>query len=100
MLYCNGGCGDDWLDNQSGCQKADADAYCKLKLCDVDAVASSFEVTISTNNPGFACNGNGKNYGDWFGMTGVYFADDIKATHGSGQVVSNVRCQTLGKYNH
>ena len=94
MLYCNGACGDDWLDNRSGCQKSDADAYCKLKLCDTKAFSSTFAVTISTNNPGFACDTYGTNHGDWFGMTGVHFEDDIKSTHGSGSVVSNVTCLT------
>ena len=100
MLYCYGTCGGDWLDNQNGCQKADADAFCKLRLCDGDAFATSFDVTSATNNPGFACDGYGTNYSDWLGMTSVHFNDDIKTTHGSGDtdVVSNVRCQIPGKY--
>ena len=99
MLYCSGTCGDDWLDDENDCQKADADAYCKLKLCDENAFAGSFEVTTATNQPGFACTGSGMNYGNWFGMTDVYFGDDIESTHGGGKVVSNVLCQTPGKYN-
>ena len=102
MLYCEGSCGDDWLDNQYGCQERDADAYCKLKLCDGNAVATSFDITPATNNHGFACDGVGKNYGDWFGIHGVYFENDIGATHGQlpGSVVSNVTCQISGKYNY
>ena len=97
MLYCNGACGDDWLDAQDDCQKTDADAYCKLKLCNENAVATSFDVTIATNNPGFACDEYGTNYGDWFGMTGVHFEDNIRANHGRGSVVSNVKCQIPDK---
>ena len=100
MLYCSGSCGDDWLDNQKGCQQADADAYCKLKLCDENVFATSFEVTTATNKSGFACDGYGTNYGDWLGMTDVYFHDDIILTHGTGQVVSNVMCQKSGKFNY
>ena len=99
MLYCYGSCGDNWLDNQKGCQQADADAYCKLKFCDENVFATRFEVTASTNKSGFACDGHGTNYGDWLGMTDVYFHDDIKAAHGDGQVVSNVVCQKAGKFN-
>ena len=100
MLYCFGTCGDDWLDNQDGCQQPDADAYCKLKLCDGNAIASSFDITTSTNNPGFACDGVGTNYGHWFGIPHVYFDDDIRTTHGAADVVSNVMCQIPGKYNY
>ena len=98
MLYCSGSCGDDWLDNQKGCQQADADAYCKLKFCDENAFTTNFEVTEATNKPGFACDGIGKSYGNWYGMKGVYFDDDVKSTHGAGKVVSNVVCKTSGKY--
>ena len=100
MLYCNGEAGDDWLDNQHGCQQADADAFCKLKLCDEDAFASTFEVTPATNNPGFVGGFVGLKNGDWFGMTGVRFEEDIKRDHGSGDVVSDVTCQTRGKSNY
>ena len=100
MLYCHGTCGSEWLDKIKGCQRSDADAYCKLKSCGEDSVASSFEVTTATNNPGFACHGLGTDYGDWFGMTGVRFENDIKATHAAGKVVANVACRTSGKYNY
>ena len=105
MLFCAGSCGKH-LDNERNCQKSDADAYCKLRFCDEGAFAISFEVTDGTNKPGFACSGIGKNYGNWFRMTNVYFDDDIAKTHcggrctGNANVVSNVICQTSGKYNY
>ena len=91
MLYCNGDCGDDW-DGIDGCQRSDADAYGKLKLCDGAAYANLFEVGVSLHQPGFACNGIGENFGNWFGMMDVHFEDDLSSTHGSGSVVYNVNC--------
>ena len=98
MLYCNGGCGNIWLDDQEGCQKQDADAYCKLKLCDGDAVSTSFNVTEDSHNPGFACRGRGKNFGNWFGIQNVWFQDDIRSSHYGGLVVTDVACQAPGKF--
>ena len=100
MLYCHGACGDDWVDGEEGCQEADANAFCKLTLCDGNAFATSHEVTYATYEPGFACDKKGTNYGDWFGIPDVYFSDDTRGTHGYGKVVSNVICDTApGKYN-
>ena len=102
-LFCYGACGDDWLDKQLGCQHSDANAYCKLKLCDKDAFATSFTLTPATHTPGFACDGVGVDYGDWFEITGVHFADDIKTEHGENsnvKVISNVTCQMPGKHSY
>ena len=95
MLYCNGGCGNIWLDNLKGCQNADANAYCKLKSCDEDAISTGYKVTEASHDPGFACTGHGTNFGNWFGIKNVWFKDDIRSTHHNGLVVSNVTCQTL-----
>ena len=106
MLFCNGACGDDWLDTQEGCQKADADAFCKLKLCSGSSYASSYAVSKSTHDPGFGCPNaaasqeGDEDYGDWFGMVGVKFEDDIKAVYGYGDVISDVMCLTSGNYSY
>ena len=101
MLYCHGTCGNKWLDNEEGCQKSDADAYCKLKLCREGAFANSFNISTSDalpNQPGFACRGSGTNYGNWVGMTDVNFRSEL-SNHGlGGKVVTNVTCKTLGKF--
>ena len=96
MLYCDGPCGDSYgTDNEMGCQKSDADAYCKLKFCDAAAYATSYEIGVASNRPGFACTGpEENNLGDWFGMRNVYFDDDIRWSHGPGSVVENVICGT------
>ena len=93
MLYCNKGCGSA-SDALPGCQKTDADAYCKLKLCDDHAISTGFNVATTTNHPGFACTGVGINYGNWMGIKKVYFDDDILSSHGDGEVVSNVTCRS------
>lgn len=97
QLYCNGFCGEHWLDNEGNCQKSDADAYCKLKLCDVSAYAISFDVVVASNKPGFACDNYGTNYGDWLGIADVHFDDDIISDHGNGEVVTNVECKIPGE---
>ena len=112
LLYCHGYCGEDWLDDVSGCQQADADAFCKLKLCDEHANATDYEVTTSTyDTPGFACDFSRREHknmeefelvyeGTLFGITDIYFTNSSGHTHGTkGDVVSNVICQTSGKYN-
>ena len=82
------------MDTEVGCQQADADAFCKLKFCDEDAFSTDYEVSMATyGTPGFACDGRGKNYGDWFGMKDVYFTKDTRKTHMQGKVVSNVTCK-------
>ena len=114
-LYCEGSCGEDWLDSESGCQESDANAFCKLKLCDENAIATSFKVTKATDNTtGFACDFSRKRRknikefeavyeGTWFGITDVSFTNNIGVTQGSGRkgdVVSSVTCQPSGIYNY
>ena len=91
MLYCAGTCGDKWLDVLKGCQQKDADAYCKLKMCDSSAIATGFDVKIAMNGPGFTCN-KGDNLGDFFGMNNIYYDEDILGSHGAGETVQNVIC--------
>lgn len=93
QIYCNGNCGT-WLDEVAGCQQSDADAYCKLKTCDENAVAISFQHGIASTQGGFACDDRGTNYGDWFGMTDVHYDDNIQNTHGSGPVLNNIVCDS------
>ena len=120
-MYCEGSCGDDWTDGIDDCQQADANAFCMLTVCNVNATASSFEITLTDNDApitrGFACNRDKIRHGqiisadveeyetryegEWFGIKNVYFTNDMEKTHGSGgSVVSSVVCQTSGKYNY
>ena len=110
-MVCHIRCGDDWLDDEWGCQQRDADAFCKLKLCEANAHAFDFEVSKiprpppakdgkKKGIPGFICNRSnkkGKNLGDWFGMKNVYFAENTFAANGGVSAVTNVRCRTSGK---
>ena len=103
-LYCDKDCGLGWLDNEYGCQSYDADAFCKLKYCDTNFHALSFEITNASNHPGFACRGVGNNFGRSFkpyqGIMNVYYVEDMKAAHGGGNVVSNITCvNKTSKYN-
>ena len=118
MLFCNGACGDDWGDDETNCQQADADAYCKLKNCDENGFAESFVIDqISRNDdpmtPGFGCMYGkekvdvdfDKYEGTWFQDEGftiqdVHFTTGTWETHGSGQVIRNATCDTLRKYIH
>jgi hypothetical protein len=100
QLYCYGTCGDDWLDNITECQKPDADAYCKLKYCNENSYALTFELSKSLDGPGFACDTYGENFGNFFGMTDIHFEEDVGSTHGhklDNQVVSNIECDNGGK---
>ena len=70
-------------------------------MCDIDAYATEYEITLATyGTPGFACDGRGTDYGDWVGILGVHFSQDIRKDHGQGGVVSHISCKTEGKYNH
>ena len=93
-LYCDKDCGTIWLDDEYGCQQEDADAFCRLKNCDVQSHSLSFNVSLSTNTPGFSCRGIGKNFGKVIGISDVHFVTDIKSTHGTGDVVTNITCKT------
>ena len=113
FLYCNGECGNDLLDAEVGCQKPDADAYCKLKLCSGNAYATSYVVSKPTSNsdpaktdePAFGCSdprvakSKGTFEGEWFGMP-VYYVEDVYTTYGWGDVVAEIKCLTAGTYNH
>ena len=100
MLYCSGTCGYGWTDKNEDCHHSDANDYCILKHCNPDAVATSFEISRATNNPGFSCGhlNLGTNYGDWFGIENVHFEDSVASTHGAGFVVSNVVCDVPGNF--
>ena len=99
-LYCDKDCGANWLDNQYGCQISDADAYCRLKHCNENATAKKFDILPAKGQPGFACQGigmrferrkNGTTY-SYHGLLDFYYVDNIKNTHGEGNVITNVMC--------
>ena len=100
-MYCDKDCGADWIDNKHGCQIDDADAFCRLKHCNENATAKSFDVVQATHQPGFACRGigtrfgrkaNGTEYG-YHGIIVFNYDDDIKNSHGEGKVITNVICE-------
>ena len=107
-MYCDKDCGAEWIDNRHGCQIDDADAFCRLKHCNENATAKSFDVVEATHQPGFACRGigtrfsrkgNGTEYG-YHGIFDFYCDDDIKNSHGSGKVITNVICvNKTSKFN-
>ena len=98
QLYCQGDCGSSWLDHTRNCQSTDADAFCKLKLCDEDAYAISHKVGNAKYNPGFTCDIKAKNFGDWLGMNNVRFSENVKNEHFTGSAVLNVTCHSKGWY--
>ena len=93
MLYCDKECGSFWIDKQDGCQQADADAFCRLTQCNDTAYAEHFDIINVKPVPGFSCAGVKTNYGPWFGLSDVHFTQNMEETHGSGNVVSNVKCR-------
>ena len=97
QLYCQGVCGSSWIDHTKNCQSTDADAFCKLKLCDEDAYAINFKVSNAINEPGFTCDQQAKNFGDWLGMNYVRFSETVKNRHFTGSSVLNVTCHSTGR---
>ena len=98
-LYCNKDCGTNWLDDEYGCQIDDADAFCRLKYCNENVTAESFDVLPASHQPGFACRGIGMNYGrntnPYQGIKDVHFTKDVKLAHGGGDVVTNIVCRNI-----
>ena len=94
QLYCNGWCSWAGPDN---CDQADADLFCKLKTCNCNAKATSFDVVKALAQPGFSCNpGYGVNLGkmpQYCVNVDVWHQNSsILANHGPGWVVTNVKC--------
>jgi hypothetical protein len=52
--FCYGTCGR-WGDEKDGCQQADADAFCRLKMDDPRSTARGFEISLITTDPGVCC---------------------------------------------
>jgi len=99
QLYCNGSCGT-WGGGE-GCQQADANAFCKLKLGNAAAVATTFQVSSAAAAPGICCPGSGVESNcvtlGAFVNRGVVLSVSVNdtnllASHGSGSVVTNVVC--------
>ena len=88
------------MDDLRGCQSADADAFCKLKLCDEDAYAIDYDTKHATYEPGFGCDRHSKSYGDWFGMDNIKFSQNVKSAHAPGDSVQNVKCHAKGNFSN
>ncbi|MCB9701577.1 MAG: DUF4215 domain-containing protein [Myxococcales bacterium] len=109
QLYCFAKC--TW-DDVDGCQKADADLFCQLKLGSPTAKAKSFNPAVNvgppTNGSGFGCahvayfidDGMGKEARQNLGELpeyGVYrpvmwVNKNLLDTHGPGDTIKNVEC--------
>jgi cysteine-rich repeat protein len=93
QLYCNGTC--TWAGGES-CDQGDADLYCRLVTGNANSVATSFQVVVALDAPGFPCPGYGTNLGVLapYGVNvNVWYQDtSIAANHGGGLVVANVTC--------
>ena len=106
-LYCDKDCGLNWLDNEYGCQGADADAFCRLKFCNNSVFAEDFSVTPVSNLSGFSCKGNGIRFEEFRrfqrvssrfqiqNMGDIYFSNAMINTHGEGYVVANITCASM-----
>ena len=100
QLYCHEKCGAVWLDHFFGCQKSDADAFCKLKFCDKNAESLSFDTTRAWGQPGFSCDMKGFNFGEWFGIENVSYSKNLLLDFGHANenaVVSNVKCRVTAE---
>ena len=95
QLYCHEKCETTWRKNTIGCNQADADAFCKLKLCDQHAKSTAYDITMPWKQPGFSCSGKGSSYGKWFGMENVHYSKSIVSEFEGKEnaVVSNVQCE-------
>ena len=103
-LYCDKDCGLNWLDNEYGCQGADADAFCRLKFCNNSLFAKNFSVTPVSNLSGFSCKGNGIRFEEFRrfqrvsssqDMGDIYFSNAMINTHGEGYMVANITCSNM-----
>ena len=95
-LYCNKDCGANWLDNEYGCQASDADAFCRIKLCQKDVYAKNYTITDASNQNGFSCAGIGtrfsREYKKYQEFDEIYFTNDMRSSHGVGNIVTNISC--------
>ena len=87
------------MDNEHGCQASDADAFCRMKFCREDVYAKRYTITDSSNENGFSCAGIGtrfsREYAKYQGIDEVYFTNDIRLSHGVGNIVTNIVCDNI-----
>ena len=117
QLFCHNRCGDDWNNEDDpsqkgvyGCQEEDANAFCKLKLCDETAfplpgtIKGVDKRVYATNDWGFACDmikvGDGvtNHVGPFVGIKDVKVDTNVLEHHGRGSVVT-ATCVKPGKYD-
>jgi hypothetical protein len=95
QLVCEGPC--SWA-GDAGCDQMDADILCKLKTCNPESIALSYEVLPQLPGAGFSCPDTGQNFGPQpeYGVDmDVWYADplpDVKPEE-NGSVVTNVVCE-------
>lgn len=95
QLYCNGSC--SW-GGGSGCDQADADIFCKLKMGSATSTATAFTTATALAVGGFSCPSGsyGTNLGTMpeYGVSVPvwYQGTSILANHGSGTVINSVTC--------
>ena len=70
-----------------------------MKLCRIDVYAKNYTITDASNKNGFSCAGIGtryrREYEKYQGFDEVYFTNDIKSSHGVGNMVTNIVCDNI-----
>jgi hypothetical protein len=93
QLYCGGSC--TWA-GTTGCDQADADLLCKLKLGSATATASAFVLGAPQNAPGFTCPTYGIDLGPMpeYGVSQhVYYHPISVARAGTDQIITSATCK-------
>jgi hypothetical protein len=95
--FCDSTCGL-WGDGKAGCQQADADAFCRLKMDDFRATARSFDIKNTTTDPGVCCPNANRvctglaNFGNRGVDVNVFSTDDLASTYGEKMSITNLVC--------
>lgn len=92
QLFCESSCS---YGGGYGCDQTDADIFCKLKTCNCNAYATSFQIKQVVSGKGFACAGSGLYAGPQTGYcvsADVWYSTDLMGAGNFGSVVTNVVC--------
>ena len=95
QLYCNGIC---TYDGGPGCDQADADALCRLRLDDEFATAASWTSATAQDYAGFSCVGYGTAFVEvadrvpGIDVVPHYQDDSLFENHGNGSIILDPVC--------
>ena len=74
-----------------------------MKFCRKDVYAKNYTITDASNKNGFSCAGIGtrfrREYQKYQGFDEVYFTNDIRSSHGVGNIVTNIVCDNITSKN-